>query len=132
MTFYYSSLKLRRHFLIRFAPSIVFLLLALLFGFEFWIVVFVLWAEAVAEVWIMKKRGYFKIEETFIRNRSLFNPIKIKFEEIRQIFTYDGEWTFRARTKELRLQLRNIREDQRAEFMEAQERIRKQRKDEAA
>lgn len=118
MLFHYSHKKLFSIFLVRFIPSLVFLYIALWVGEVFWIATILLWVEALMEVVWRNTKGYCKITEDHISSIRIFDRKKIDISDIRQVFTYDGEWTFRNAEKEIRINRNYIRKSQLNHFDE--------------
>lgn len=115
MIFYYSKQRLFKLFLFRFLPSIPFLLVALYFGEVFWVGVIVLWLEAVIEVYLTHKKGYFTLNEGQIKTLGLLFSKKLEIKEVNTTYVYNNEWTFQSSEQEIRLNKSWVRQDQRKE-----------------
>lgn len=112
MIFYYSYRQLFSIFIFRLIPSLLFLYIALWIGEVFWFVTILLWLEAVVEVILRNRKGYCKItEQEFLELGILFSK-RMNLADIKQIYSYDGEWVFRNVEHEIRIKRNHIRKSQ--------------------
>ena len=125
MLFHYSTKKLLSLFLIRFIPSLIFLYIALWVGEVFWIATILLWVEAIIEIGYRNWKGYCKITEDQIHffGNPIF-PKSVHIEEVYLTLSYDDEWTFRTKEKEIRIDTDYILKKERADFDTQLKRIR--------
>lgn len=125
MIFSYSNKKLFTIFLIRLAPTVLFLFFALLLGEIFWVVTILFWMEAILEIIYRYVKGYAKItsDEIILLENLLFRR-SVQIEDVYLTLSYDDEWAFRTKEKEVRINKKFIRKNQRAFFDEELKRIR--------
>ncbi|MGB6083491.1 hypothetical protein [Moheibacter sp.] len=125
MIFNYSNKKLFTIFLIRLAPTVLFLFFALLLGEIFWVVTILFWMEAILEIIYRYVKGYAKItsDEIILLENLLFRR-SVQIEDVYLTLSYDDEWAFRTKEKEVRINKKFIRKNQRAFFDEELKRIR--------
>lgn len=125
MIFYYSNKKLFTIFLLRLAPTVLFLFLALLLGEIFWVATLLFWVEAVIEIIYRYIKGYAKItsDEIILMENLLFRR-SVQIEDVYLTLSYDDEWAFRTKEKEVRINKKFIRKNQRAIFDNELKRIR--------
>ena len=125
MIFSYSNKKLFTIFLIRLAPTVLFLFFALLLGEIFWVVTILFWMEAILEIIYRYVKGYAKItsDEIILLENLLFRR-SVQIDDVYLTLSYDDEWAFRTKEKEVRINKKFIRKNQRAFFDEELKRIR--------
>lgn len=125
MIFYYSNKKLFTIFLLRLAPTVLFLFLALLLGEIFWVATILFWVEAVIEIIYRYIKGYTKItsDKIILLENILFRR-SVQIEDVYLTLSYDDEWAFRTKEKEVRINKKFIRKNQREGFDEELKRIR--------
>ena len=125
MIFFYSNKKLISIFALRSIFVIMALFAALIAGEVLWIFFGVSALGMIAELSVYYVRGYCKITEDQII--LLGSPFKKKFVNIDEVYltlSYDDEWTFLTKEKELRINKGFIRKDQHFDFEEQLKRIR--------
>lgn len=117
MIFFYSNKKLISIFALRSIFVIIALFAALIAGEALWVFFGVSALIMIAELSVYYVRGYCKITENeiiilgnFLVRRS------VNIEEVYLTLSYDDEWTFRTKEKEIRIQKKFIRKNQQEDF----------------
>ena len=124
MTFHYSTKRLVRLFIIRLIPIIPFLVLAVGLGEVFWVPVAIFLLEALFELYWNSSKGYFTIADGKLKTHHLFQPKSIQIEDIYLMLSYNYEWTFRTKDKEIRINESFIAESEREFFQNEWSKIR--------
>ncbi len=125
MIFFYSNKKLTSIFALRSIFVIIALFAALIAGEALWVFFGVSALIMIAELSVSYARGYCKITEDEIIILGNFLVRKsVNIEEVYLTLSYDDEWTFRTKEKEIRIQKKFIRKDQHKDFEEQLKRIR--------
>ena len=99
--------------MLRFLPSLPFLFFALYFGEVFWVGVIALWLEAVIEVYLTSKKGYFKLTDGQMKTLGLLSSKIMDIKDVKTTYVYNHEWTFQSSEQEMRLNKDWVRKDQR-------------------
>ena len=126
MTFYYTNSKLLTTLIIRVIPIVFFYYLALVMGDEIYIAVAILSLEAIVELLYMYKKGHAKIENGTILRHQFFSTKSVEIEDVHKVYVYDDEWTFRTHEKEVRIDLKLVRDSQREALTQSLEKFRDQ------
>lgn len=125
MIFFYSNRKLISILAIRLVLVIISLFAALVAGDVLWVFFGVSALGMVIELSVYFVRGYAKItsDEIILLENLLFRR-SVKIEDVYLTLSYDDEWAFRTKEKEVRINKKFIRKNQRAIFDEELKRIR--------
>lgn len=126
MTFYYTNSKLLSTLIIRVIPIVFFYYLALVMGNGIYIAVAILSLEAFVELLYMYKKGYAKIKNGTILRHQFFSTKSVEIEDVHKVYVYDDEWTFRTHEKEVRVDLKLVKENQRESLIQIMEKLREQ------
>ena len=125
MLFFYSTKKLISIFAIRLDFVTISLFAALVVGETLWLFFGISALAAVLEIAVYYVRGYCKItEDQIILLGSPLVRKAVRIEEVYLTLSYDDEWTFRTKEKEVRIQKKFIHSSQRKDFEEELKRIR--------
>ncbi len=125
MIFFYSNKKLISIFAIRFVLILLSLFAALAAGEALWVFFGVTTLATVLEISVYYVRGYCKItEKEIIILDNLLARKSVNIEEVYLTLSYDDEWTFRTKEKEIRINKGFIRKNERADFEKELKRIR--------
>ncbi len=125
MIFFYSNKKLISIFALRSIFVIMALFAALIAGEVLWIFFGVSALGMITELSVYYMRGYCKITENeIIILGNLLARKSVNIEEVYLTLSYDNEWTFRTKEKELRINKGFIRKEQREDFELQLKRIR--------
>ncbi|MDD3457990.1 MAG: hypothetical protein PHO74_00695 [Weeksellaceae bacterium] len=105
MKFNYSNKRLFALFMIRFLPSLIFWVFAMLWGNIFWLVTLILWSEAVVETIWCRKRGYLSIDENRLCKHLLFLNDELHSIQVGEVFAYGNEWTFVSKDRKIEIKI---------------------------
>lgn len=112
MTFYYKNTILFSTLVIRLIPILFFYYLALVMSYGIYIAVAILSIEAIIEILYMYKMGYAKIHSGILERNRFFFKKTVRIEDVHKIYVYNDEWTFKTHEREIRIDLKTIRESQ--------------------
>lgn len=125
MIFFYSNKKLISIFGLRLIFVIMALFAALIAGEALWVFFGISALFMMVEISVYYIRGYCKItEKEIIILDNLLARKSVNIEEVYLTLSYDDEWTFRTKEKEIRINKGFIRKNERADFEKELKRIR--------
>jgi len=125
MLFFYSNRKLISIFAIRLIFVIISLFAALVAGEALWVFFGISTLLMMLELIVYYVRGYCKITENQII--VLGSPLlrkSVNIEDVYLTLSYNDEWTFRTKEKEVRINKSFIRKNERDDFEQELKRIR--------